>query len=64
MAASSLITLYACARGEVINSVDVVDTKNAKSGDLGTRASCKYNESKLASVHLLELSDTAYKCHK
>ena len=53
--------------GKVISSV-VVDTKVAISGDLGTLASCKHNESvefveKLASV-CLELSGTAYKRHK
>ena len=58
-------------RGKVIGSVVIVvvmDTKIAKSGNLGTRASCKCNESvefidKLASVYL-ELSSTAYKRHK
>ena len=42
-----LITPRACARGKVISLVIVVvvvDTKIAKSGGLGTWASCKHNE--------------------
>ena len=38
-----------CIRGKVIGSVVVIiiamDTEITKSGDLGTLASCKYNES-------------------
>ena len=46
-----IITPHACARGKVICCiiiiiiVVVVNTKIAKCGDLGTRVSCKCNES-------------------
>ena len=60
-------TPRACAKGKVIgcvNVVVVVDTKIAKSGDLGIWAYCNLNKSvesgeKLAWV-CLELSGTAY----
>ena len=52
----------------VVVIVVIVDTKIAKSGDLGTWGSCKRNEyvkfgEKLASV-CSESSSTAYQCHK
>ena len=67
-----IITLCAYTRGKVIViivvMVVVMDTKIAKSGDLGTWERCKHNESvkfgkKLASV-CLESSGTIYKRHK
>ena len=65
-----IVTPHACARGKVIGGVVVivvVHKKIARSWDLGTSATRKYNESvnigeKLASG-CLESSGTAYKLH-
>ena len=71
-----IITLRACARGKVIGRiivvvlvvVIVVHKKIARSWDLGTSATQKYNESVEVGEKLvlgcLKSSGTAYKFHK
>ena len=54
---SCVVTPPVCARDKVISCVIIVDTKIAKSGDLGISANCKHNKyvgfgEKLASVRL------------
>ena len=66
---SIIFTLHTCARGKVIDSVLVIiimhGHKIAKSGDLGTWASCKCNKSvEFGQKLCLESSGMAYKRHK
>ena len=46
-----------CTKGNVISRVVVVNKNIAKSGDLGTRASCKHNKSgkKLHGLNMLRI---------